>query len=188
MVLNGQGPGRHPLGGAPCRDLDVVSSEQGSGRRFLSGALYRRPDVVTNVQGSSHLSQRVQGVRKLVESTRIRVGNWNVGSLTGKLRELVHAASRRCVNIICVQETKWKGQKVKEVENTGFKLWYSETVANKNGVGILIDKSLNDGVVDVKRQGDRIILVKLVLEDVVMNIISAYASQVGLSEREKRKF
>jgi hypothetical protein len=36
-------------------------------------------------------------------------------------------------------------------------------VANKNGVGILIDKTLKDGVVDVKRQGDRIILVKLVL-------------------------
>jgi hypothetical protein len=49
------------------------------------------------------------------------------------------------------------------VEDTGFKLWYSGTVANKNGVGILIDKTLKDGVVDVKRQGDRIILVKLVL-------------------------
>jgi hypothetical protein len=49
------------------------------------------------------------------------------------------------------------------VENTGFKLWYSGIVANKNGVGILIDKTLKDGVVDVKRQGDRIILVKLVL-------------------------
>jgi hypothetical protein len=52
---------------------------------------------------------------------------------------------------------------VKEVENTGFKLWYSGTMANKNGGGILIDKTLKDGVVDVKRQGDRIILVKLVL-------------------------
>jgi hypothetical protein len=101
MVLNGQGPGRHPLGGAPCRDLDAVSSEKGSGRRFLSGALHRRPGVVTNVQGSSHLSQRVRGVRKLVEPTRIRVGSWNVGSLTGKLRELVDAASRRRVNILC---------------------------------------------------------------------------------------
>jgi exonuclease III len=104
----------------------------------------------------------VRGIRKLVEPTRIRVGSWNVGSLTGKLRELVDAARRRRVSILCVQETKWKGQKAK-VENTGFKLWYSGTVANKNGVGILIDKTLKDGVVDVKRQGDRIILVKLVL-------------------------
>jgi hypothetical protein len=59
MALNGQGSGRHPFGGAPCRDLDAVSSEQGSGRRFLSGTLHRRPGVVTNVQGCSHLSQLV---------------------------------------------------------------------------------------------------------------------------------
>ena len=28
-------------------------------------------------------------VNKLVEPTRIRLGSWNIGSLTGKLRELV---------------------------------------------------------------------------------------------------
>jgi hypothetical protein len=61
-------------------------------------------------------------------------------------------------------------------------------MANKNGVGILIDKTLKDEVVDVKRQGDRIILFKLILGYVVLNIISAYAPQVGLSESKKRKF
>jgi len=90
----------------------------------------------------------VRRVRKLVEPTRIRVGSWNVGSLTGKLREIVDIAVRRHVHILCVQETKWKGQKAKEVEGTGFKLWYTGTAVNKNGVGILIDNSLKDGVVD----------------------------------------
>ena len=187
MVLNGQGPGRHPRD-APCRNLGMVSSNQGSGRRFLSGALHRRPGVVKNEQGSSHLSRRVRRVRKLVEPTRIRLGSWNVGSLTGKLRELVDTATRRRVNILCVQETKWKGQKAKEVDNTGFKLWYTGTVANRNGVGVLIDKSLKNGVVGVRRQGDRIILVKLVVGDMVLNVISAYAPQVGLDESAKRQF
>jgi hypothetical protein len=58
-------------------------------------------------------------------------------------------------------------------------------MANKNGLGILIDKSLKDRVMDVKRQGERIILVKLVLGDIVLNIISAYAPQVGLNESEE---
>jgi exonuclease III len=57
---------------------------------------------------------------------------------------------RRCVNILCVQETKWKGQKAKEVEDTGFKVWYTGTTSNKNGVGIVLDKSLKDGVMDIK--------------------------------------
>ena len=44
-----------------------------------------------------------------------------------------------------------EGEKVKEVKNTSSKLCYSGTVANKNVVGVLIDKTLKDGVVDVKR-------------------------------------
>ena len=78
-------------------------------------------------------------VRKLAEPTRIRIGSWNVGSLTIKLREL---AIRRRVNILCVQKTKWKGQKAKEVEDTGFKFWYTGATPGRNGVGILIDRSL----------------------------------------------
>jgi len=61
------------------------------------------------------------------------------------------------------------------VDNTCFKLWYTRTVANRNEVGVSIDKSLKNSVVEVRRQGDRIILVKLVVGDMVLNIISAYA-------------
>lgn len=74
------------------------------------------------------------------------------------------------------------------MENTGFKLWYTGEKRNKNGVGILIDKSLKSGVVDVRRQGDMIILVKLVVGDLVLNVISTYAPQVGRSDADKNRF
>jgi hypothetical protein len=61
------------------------------------------------------------------------------------------------------------------VEDTGFKLLYTGTTTNKNEVGIVLDKSLKDEVVDIKRQGDWIILVKLLVGDLVLNVISAYA-------------
>ncbi|KAJ3706103.1 hypothetical protein LUZ61_009808 [Rhynchospora tenuis] len=187
-MINEQGPGRHSLNGAPYRNPDKVINEQGPDHRSLSGALHRRPGVVTSKQGSSHISRRVQRARKLVGESRIRLGSWNVGFLTGKLRELVNTAIRRRVNILCVQETKWTSQKAKEVENTGFKLWYTGQERGRNGVGILIDKSLKDGVVDVRRQEDRIILTKLVFGDLVLNVICAYAPQIGLSEAFKTKF
>jgi exonuclease III len=95
---------------------------------------------------------------------------------------------RKHVNILCVQETKWTGQKAKDVENTGFKLWYTGKELSINGVGILIDKSLKNGVVAVRRQGDKIIMIKLVFGDLVLNVISAYAPQVGLSDDVKRRF
>jgi exonuclease III len=95
------------------------------------------------------LTRRIRRVRKLAEPSRARVGTWNVGSLTGKLREVVNTMIRR---ILCVQETKWNGQKAKEVKDTGFKLWYIGNTSTKNGVGIVLDKSLKDGVVDIKCQ------------------------------------
>jgi hypothetical protein len=86
------------------------------------------------------------------------------------------------------QETKWKWQKVKEVEDTSFKIWYTENTLTKNGVGIVLDKSLKDGVVDIKRQGDRIILVKLLIGGLIFNVISAYTPQIGLNESVKMQF
>jgi hypothetical protein len=46
--------------------------------------------------------------------------------------------------------------------------------------GVLIDKSLKNDVADMRRQKarkPRIILVKLVMSDLVLNIISVYASK-----------
>jgi exonuclease III len=120
-------------------------------------------------------------VRKLAEPSGVRV----VGSLTYKLREIVDTMIRRHVNILYVQETKWKRKKTKEMKDTGFKLWYTCTISTKNGVGIVLDKSFKDGVVDIKGQGDMIILVKLLVRDLVFNVISAYVPQVGLNESIK---
>jgi hypothetical protein len=106
MVLNGQGPGYHPLGGVPYLDLDTMLSEQGLSCRILSDTLHRRPGVVKNEQGSSHLTRRMQRVSKLAEPTRVLVGTWNVVSLTGKFQEVVDTMIRRRVNILCVQEMK----------------------------------------------------------------------------------
>ena len=74
------------------------------------------------------------------------------------------------------------------MEGTGFKLWHTGTKKSQNGVGILIDKSFKDKVVDVKRSGDRIILIKLVVGKLILNILSAYAPQVGLPVADKNRF
>jgi hypothetical protein len=40
------------------------------------------------------------------------------------------------------------------VENTSFKLWYTRKEQNRNDVDILIDKSLKNEIIAVKRQED----------------------------------
>ena len=58
----------------------------------------------------------------------------------GKSIELVKSLHRRKINIAYVQETKWVGAQVREVD--GYKLWYSGSIKAKNGVGILVEKEL----------------------------------------------
>ncbi|GKB13220.1 craniofacial development protein 2, partial [Tanacetum coccineum] len=117
---------------------------------------------------------------------RIRVGSWNVGSLTGKRLELVDALARHKVDIACFQETKWKGSS--NIEGNGYKLWYSGSPTARNGVGVILKACLKDKVVHVNRCSDRIISLTLVIDGETVNVISAYAPQVGLSEVEKKTF
>ncbi|GKE47080.1 craniofacial development protein 2, partial [Tanacetum coccineum] len=123
---------------------------------------------------------------RVVAFRRIRVGSWNVGSLTGKLLELVDALERRKVDIACFQETKWKGASNREAN--GYKLWYSGSPTARNGVGVILKAGLKDKVVHVNRCSDRIISLTLVIDGETVNVISAYAPQVGLSEVEKTTF
>ncbi|XP_019264090.1 PREDICTED: craniofacial development protein 2-like [Nicotiana attenuata] len=90
------------------------------------------------------------------------------------------------VSIACVQETRWKGSKARNVD--GFKLWYSGVVRGKNGLGILVDRDLRESVVEVRRVNDRLMSIKLVIGGCVLNVISAYAPQAGLDEEVKRRF
>ncbi|XP_052110136.1 uncharacterized protein LOC127741506 [Arachis duranensis] len=72
--------------------------------------------------------------------------------------------TRRKINIMCLQETKWVSAKARKLDTFGFKLWYTGKVKNRNGVGIIVDKQWKKDIVDVKRAGDRIISIKLVVE------------------------
>ncbi|XP_049410398.1 uncharacterized protein LOC125873518 [Solanum stenotomum] len=59
---------------------------------------------------------------------------------------------------------------------------------DRNGVGILVDRDLREQVVEVRRINDRLMLIKLVIGGCTLNVISAYAPQVGLGEEVKKLF
>jgi hypothetical protein len=50
----------------------------------------------------------------------------------------------------------------------------------------VLHKNLKDGVVDMRRQENMIILVKLLVGDLIFNVISAYVPQIGLNKSVKR--
>ncbi|WP_332309165.1 endonuclease/exonuclease/phosphatase family protein, partial [Candidatus Burkholderia verschuerenii] len=108
-----------------------------------------------NMQEFSHTNKR-EKTKNNKKYKICRIGSWNVGTLTSKTLELVETMKRRRVNIMCLQETKWKGAKAKILENTGYKLWYIGKDGNRNGVGIIVDSEFIEQVVGVTRIGDRI--------------------------------
>ena len=49
---------------------------------------------------------------------------------------------------------------------------YTSRDRNHNGVDVIIDKQLLEDIVEVKKKGDRILLVKLILCREIFNVIS----------------
>ncbi|KAK2917518.1 hypothetical protein Q8A73_004265 [Channa argus] len=107
--------------------------------------------------------------------------------MTGKARELIDMMQRRKVDILCVQETRWKGSKAKSL-GAGFKLFYHGSDRKRNGVGVILKEDFVRNVLEVKRVSDRLMSLKLEVEGVMFNVVSGYAPQVGCELEEKEKF
>ena len=125
--------------------------------------------------------------RKKAKKIKLRVATLNVGTMTGKGREVADLMERRGVDILCVQETRWKGERARCIGG-GYKMWYCGSGNKKNGVGIILKKEHVDRVVELWRVSERIICLKMELDGVMLNVISAYAPQVGCICEEKETF
>ncbi|XP_071704906.1 uncharacterized protein [Rutidosis leptorrhynchoides] len=108
---------------------------------------------------------------------RIRVGSWNVGTLTSKSRELVDTLLKSRVDILCVQETRWRGEEAVDIDD--YRLWFSGSRVARNGVGIFIGPLYKDNIVGVDRCSDRIMAVRLVIQEETYMVICAYAPHAG---------
>ncbi|KAK3560566.1 hypothetical protein QTP86_010906 [Hemibagrus guttatus] len=117
----------------------------------------------------------------------LRIGTLNVGTMTGKGRELADVMERRKVDILCVQETRWKGSKARSI-GAGFKLFYYGVDSKRNGVGVVLKEEFVRNVLEVKRVSDRVMSLKLEIEGVMLNVVSGYAPQVGCELEEKERF
>ncbi|KAF7707519.1 hypothetical protein HF521_018737 [Silurus meridionalis] len=148
--------------GLPTTATGIVS-RQGTGGNWATVGRRRRR------RGGRRL-QRRQGKEKC-RRVEVRIGTLNVGTMTGKGRE----------------KTKWKESKARNIGG-GFKLFYHGVDGKRNGVGVILKEEYSKSVVEVKRVSDRVMIVKLEVEGMMINVISAYAPQVGCEMEEKERF
>ncbi|KAK3522926.1 hypothetical protein QTP86_009722 [Hemibagrus guttatus] len=130
---------------------------------------------------------RRQREKRKGKSVGLRIGTLNVGTMTGKGRELADVMERRKVDILCVQETRWKGSKARSI-GAGFKLFYYGVDSKRNGVGVVLKEEFVRNVLEVNRVSDRVMSLKLEFEGVMLNVVSGYAPQVGCELEEKERF
>jgi hypothetical protein len=85
------------------------------------GPVHRQLDAVRNKQGFPHLRERVR-VNKLVYENKVCFVTWNIDTLIRKSMEVVDTMTWRRISFMCIQETKWVGEKAEKFDSSGFKL------------------------------------------------------------------
>ena len=105
--------------------------------------------------------------------------------MTKRGRELADLIERRNVDILYLQETKWKRSKARNIGG-GCKLFNNEADGRRNGIGIVVREELVESVLEVKRVSDRLMAMKLEIKWSILNIVSAYPPQVGNSMEKKK--
>ena len=123
---------------------------------------------------------------------KVRFASWNVGSMTKRSLELEDVMRRRNIDIMCVQETKWKntGNRARflDLKTKAFRLFYHGTVQGKNGIGIILATEHVSNIISISKISDRLMSLRLVMRGEVWNIVSAYAPQIGCEQSEKDAF
>ena len=125
-----------------------------------------------------------------VSQRTARTATWNVSSMVSRSGEVVDVLHRRKIYFCCSQGTRWKGESVRMLGANGrrYKFFWQGCNTGTAGIGVFIAERWIDSVVNVVRVNEQIMYVKLVIGKQIVNIVSAYAPQVGLSAEEKDDF
>ena len=125
-----------------------------------------------------------------MERLRFHVDTWNVDSLTRSACEVVEAFLDRKVDVECIQETRWKGSGCKFYGAKGkrHKLFWMVSEERSDGVRIFIAEKCVDSVVSVERHSKRVLILKMVLDNGLLNVLMVYAPHSGNWRRKKRVF
>ena len=96
----------------------------------------------------------------------------------------------REVDVGCIQETRWKGSGCKFFGAQGkrYELFWMGGKDRSDGVGMFVVEKWVDSVVKVERLSERVLILKMFLDNSLMNVLTVYAPDFGKPEEEKENF
>ena len=121
---------------------------------------------------------------------RFRIASLNVGTLRGRTSEVVETVSRRGIDLCCLQEVRWKGVSARMLagKDSRYKLVWVGNKDGTAGVEVLLAEKWIEKVFDIKRVSDRLMLIKIIVGETIVTVLSAYAPQVVLDAAAKDAF
>ena len=74
----------------------------------------------------------------------VRVGTWNIGSMSGRGTEVCEELRKRGMDVCCQQEVRWRGQEARflGVKGRRYKWWWSGNSDGTGGVEVLWKEEL----------------------------------------------
>jgi len=101
----------------------------------------------------------------------------------------VQTLADREVDVACIQETRWRGSGFRFFGAKGkrYKLFWMGGEERSNDVGIFIAEKWVDSVVSAKRHSERVHILKVVLDNSLLNVLTVYAPHSGKTGGGKRE-
>lgn len=120
-----------------------------------------------------------------------RIGTWNVrGGLRDKMNELIDLMNERCLDALCVTETKRKGSDTADLPGGMMALWsgVDQDSRASAGVGVMLSSRLASGVRDYGLAGPRLLWVRIKLGITRVFLVAAYAPVSSANPQELEEF
>src|SRR2546425_11402713 len=102
----------------------------------------------------------------------LRVGAWNVGTMSGRNGDVANMAGRRCLDFCCLQETRWRGASNKwpGEEGKSYKFFWTGGSDGLAGVGVLVVKKLVKNAIEVRKLSERVMLKRVAIGTNILNV------------------
>ena len=101
--------------------------------------------------------------------------------------EVVEMTKRRKMEVLCVQETKWKGDRARKMAE-GYKLLHAGGDGRSNGVGIIVNVEISKEMLRVERWQGRIIAVWMMIrQHKLWYVSSAVMDPRRVGRRQRRR-
>ena len=102
----------------------------------------------------------------------------------------MEALAERWTDVACVKKTRWRGIGCRFFGAIGkrYKLFWIGSKAKTYGVRIFVAEKWVDSVVGVERHSERVLVLKMVLRDCLLNVFTVYAPHSGKPDEEKERF